>query len=39
MYVYTYTGEKKELDLLQRQSLFFNKEVNFALNTSFHILV
>lgn len=37
--IYTYTGEKKEVDLLQMQSLFFNKGVNCALNTSFHILV
>lgn len=34
-----YTEEKKERYLLQMQSLFFNKGVNFALNTSFHILV
>lgn len=36
---YTNTGEKKELDLLQRQCLFFSKVVNFAISTSFHVLV
>lgn len=39
IYVCAYTGEKKKLGLLQRPCLFFSKVVNFALSTSFHILV
>lgn len=38
MYIYIYKGEKR-LDLLQRESLFFNKEVNCASNTSSHVFV
>lgn len=42
IYVCAYTEEKKkkkELALLQKQCLFFSKRVNFAVSTSFHILV
>lgn len=41
-YIYVYIhiqGRKKELDLLQRERLFFNKEVNCASNTSSQMFV
>lgn len=39
IYVYIHIQGRKKLDLLQRESLFFNKEVNCASNTSSHVFV